>query len=79
MYHCLNARYIKKNCDIMLAYISEYNTTIVTFTETGLSSNNMYTITIISNFSTNLHNYSFIRSDRVYGVGIMIHNDFRII
>ena len=43
----------------------------------------MYTITILSNLSTNLHAYSFIRSDRVYGrgggVGIMIHNDFRII
>ena len=38
---------------------------------------------MLSNFSTNLHTYSFIRSDRVYGrgcgVGIMIHNDFRII
>ena len=36
-----------------------------------------------SNFSTNLHTYSFIRSDRVYGkgggVGIMIHNDVSII
>ena len=32
---------------------------------------------------TNLHTYYFIRSDIVYdrggGVGIMIHNDFRII
>ena len=38
---------------------------------------------MLSNFSTNLHTYSFILSDRVYGrggrVGIMIHNDFRII
>ena len=38
---------------------------------------------MLSNFSTYLHTYSFIRSDRVYGrggdVGIMIHNDFRII
>ena len=38
---------------------------------------------MLYNFSTNLHNYSFIRSDRVYGrgggVSIMIQNDFRII
>ena len=38
---------------------------------------------MLSIFSTNLHTYYFIRSDRVYGrgggVGIMIHNDFRII
>ena len=38
---------------------------------------------MLSNFSTNLHSYSFISIDRVYGrdvgVGIMIHNDFRII
>ena len=38
---------------------------------------------MLSNFSTNLQTYSFIRSDRVYGrgggIGIMIHNDFRII
>ena len=38
---------------------------------------------MLYNFSTNLHTYYFIRSDRVYGrgcgVGIMIHNDFRII
>ena len=38
---------------------------------------------MLYNFSTNVHTYSFIRSDRAYGrgggVGIMIHNDFRII
>ena len=38
---------------------------------------------MFSNFSTNLHTHSCIRSDRVYGrgggVGIMIHYDFHII
>ena len=56
---------------------------MVAFTETWLSSNDIYIITMLSNFSTNLHTYSFIRSYIVYGrgggVGIVIHNDFRII
>ena len=38
---------------------------------------------MLSNVSTNVHTYYFLRSDRVYsrcgGVGIMIHNDFCII
>ena len=74
---------IKKNVDIILANITEYNPTIVAFTEIWLSSNDIYTITMLSNFSTNVYTYTCIRSDRVYGrgggVGIMIHNDFRII
>ena len=43
----------------------------------------LYYPTILSNFSPSLRTYSFIRSDRVYGigggVGIMIHNHIRII
>ena len=65
-------RSIKKNVDIILAYISEYNPTIVTLTETWLSSNDIYTITMLYNFSTNLHTYSFICSDRVYGIGVVL-------
>ena len=66
---------------IILAYISEYNPITIAFTETWLSSNDIYTITMLSNFLT----YYFIHSDKVYGRGggvdvdIMIHNDFRII
>ena len=70
-----NARSIKKNIYIILAYVSEYNTTLVD----NHSSNYIYTITMLSNFSTNLH--TCIRSARVYGrycgIGIMINNDFR--
>ena len=86
MYNALiNARSIKINVDIILAYISKNNPSIIACTDTCLSSNDIYTITLLYNFSTklHLHNYSFIRSDRVYGrgdgIGIMIHNYFRII
>ena len=55
-----NARYIKTNFNIILAYISEYNPTIVAFTETLLSSNDIYIITMLSNFSTNLYRLSYL-------------------
>ena len=43
----INARSIKTIFDIILAYISEYNPTIVAFTETWLSSNDIYAITML--------------------------------